>query len=191
MTGPPQPGSPWEDWPPNQALFGRADSLGAPAVAVDTSVVPTAPSGSGLDVLLFDEGAVSGERMAHNFRLLARYFNPLIRRGVFQLDQANEDTDIALAPDHITDALGYTPADADTPILLGSGLLGGGTLGSPQPIRFDDSVVRQIDIGLGQMVIFIRDAPSSPSENPVGGTFFYSEAGVLKIRGPSGTVTDA
>lgn len=41
--------------------------------------------------------------------------------------------------------------------------------------------------GLG--VVYLRDATTIPTSNPSGGGLLYIEAGALKYRGPSGTVT--
>lgn len=43
--------------------------------------------------------------------------------------------------------------------------------------------------GSGQRVIFIANATTVPSTNPTGGGILYVEAGALKYRGSSGTVT--
>lgn len=43
--------------------------------------------------------------------------------------------------------------------------------------------------GSGQKVIFIANATTVPSTNPTGGGILYVEAGSLKFRGSSGTVT--
>tara|TARA_R110000772_G_scaffold60095_2_gene135632 strand:+ start:10103 stop:11866 length:1764 start_codon:yes stop_codon:yes gene_type:complete len=44
-------------------------------------------------------------------------------------------------------------------------------------------------IGGGQGVIFVADAATVPTSNPTGGGIFYVEAGALKFRGSSGTIT--
>lgn len=44
-------------------------------------------------------------------------------------------------------------------------------------------------VGGGQTVLAIQDATTVPSTNPTGGGVLYSEAGALKWRGSSGTVT--
>jgi hypothetical protein len=43
--------------------------------------------------------------------------------------------------------------------------------------------------GGGNGVVFLANATTIPTANPVGGVLFYSDAGTLKCRGPSGTVT--
>lgn len=43
--------------------------------------------------------------------------------------------------------------------------------------------------GGGQGVIFIANCTTAPTTNPTGGGIFYVEAGALKYRGSSGTVT--
>lgn len=43
--------------------------------------------------------------------------------------------------------------------------------------------------GGGTKVIFIGDASLAPSSNPAGGGILYAEAGALKYRGSSGTMT--
>lgn len=43
--------------------------------------------------------------------------------------------------------------------------------------------------GSGQRVIFVANASVVPSANPVGGGILYVDAGALKFRGSSGTVT--
>ena len=57
-----------------------------------------------------------------------------------------------------------------------------------QGIAFFDSSTGQ-SFGSGDKVIFISNADSVPSANPSGGGIFYVEAGALKYRGSSGTVT--
>jgi hypothetical protein len=37
--------------------------------------------------------------------------------------------------------------------------------------------------------VFVANTTSAPASNPVGGGFLYVEAGALKYRGSSGTVT--
>lgn len=46
-----------------------------------------------------------------------------------------------------------------------------------------------IDVGSGLKVIGIGNAQTPPSANPVGGGVLYVEAGALKYRGSSGTIT--
>jgi len=43
--------------------------------------------------------------------------------------------------------------------------------------------------GAGTAVVFIGNASSTPTSNPVGGGILYVEAGALKYRGSSGTIT--
>lgn len=43
--------------------------------------------------------------------------------------------------------------------------------------------------GGGQMVVFIQNRQVAPTTNPTGGGILYAEAGALKYRGSSGTVT--
>lgn len=43
--------------------------------------------------------------------------------------------------------------------------------------------------GAGEKIIFINNATTVPSSNPTGGGIMYVEAGALKFRGSSGTVT--
>lgn len=50
-------------------------------------------------------------------------------------------------------------------------------------------VAGQISFGGGVKVIAVPDATTVPSTNPSGGGVLYSEAGALKWRGSSGTVT--
>lgn len=47
----------------------------------------------------------------------------------------------------------------------------------------------QMPTGTGDRVIYIADAAAVPTANPSGGGVLYSEAGALKWRGSSGTVT--
>ena len=47
----------------------------------------------------------------------------------------------------------------------------------------------QMPTGTGDRVIYIADAGTVPSANPSGGGILYVEAGALKYRGSSGTVT--
>ena len=46
-----------------------------------------------------------------------------------------------------------------------------------------------VDFGAGGMVIAINNAASVPTVNPVGGGVLYVQAGALKYRGSSGTIT--
>lgn len=43
--------------------------------------------------------------------------------------------------------------------------------------------------GSGKGVLFLPNCNTVPTTNPVGGVLFYVEAGALKVRGSSGTVT--
>jgi len=43
--------------------------------------------------------------------------------------------------------------------------------------------------GGGKSVIFIANATTTPTVDPVGGGILYVEGGALKYRGPSGTIT--
>jgi hypothetical protein len=43
--------------------------------------------------------------------------------------------------------------------------------------------------GTGQLVIGLANASTNPSTNPTGGGVLYADAGALKWRGSSGTVT--
>lgn len=45
------------------------------------------------------------------------------------------------------------------------------------------------DIPTGDLVIYIANASTLPSSNPVGGGVLYVDAGALKYRGPGGTIT--
>lgn len=44
-------------------------------------------------------------------------------------------------------------------------------------------------VGSGQGVLFVANATTAPTTNPSGGGIIYVEAGALKYRGSSGTVT--
>jgi hypothetical protein len=46
----------------------------------------------------------------------------------------------------------------------------------------------QMPANTGDLVIFLGNCATAPTANPVGGQILYVEAGVLKARGPSGTV---
>jgi len=41
----------------------------------------------------------------------------------------------------------------------------------------------------GDGVVFLANVTAAPVSNPVGGGFLYVEAGALKYRGTSGTIT--
>jgi len=43
--------------------------------------------------------------------------------------------------------------------------------------------------GGGKSVIFVANATTTPTVDPVGGGILYVEGGALKYRGPSGTIT--
>jgi hypothetical protein len=45
------------------------------------------------------------------------------------------------------------------------------------------------DVPTGDKVIYIANASTNPSSNPVGGGVLYVNAGALTYRGSSGTVT--
>lgn len=47
----------------------------------------------------------------------------------------------------------------------------------------------QMPVNTGDLVAFIANAAAVPTANPVGGGVLYVDAGALKYRGPSGTVT--
>jgi len=46
-----------------------------------------------------------------------------------------------------------------------------------------------ISAGGGAVVLFIANATTAPTTNPSGGGILYVQAGALKYRGSSGTVT--
>lgn len=186
ILGPKLRGSPWEFWPP----FARQPGVGTVAASTtDTSDVPGAPTNTA-DVLLVDEGADNLKRVCRAIQVIARYLNPLIRKGVLRLDQANDDTILALSPDIISDALGFTPADAATEIPTGTGMTGGGTLGAPAAIAVDDTVVRFQAIGGGQRVLLLQSA-IAPVQNPSGtdGYLYVTPTGNLTYHSSGGTLT--
>jgi len=44
-------------------------------------------------------------------------------------------------------------------------------------------------MGGGAVVLFLANATTAPTSNPTGGGILYVQAGALKYRGSSGTVT--
>lgn len=85
---------------------------------------------------------------------------------------------------------GQTPAGFDTP--TGSFSLRDVTAGATRLTvdlqgNFGLNTLNQF--GAGQRVIGIANAATVPSTNPTGGGVIYCEAGALKYRGSSGTVT--
>ena len=65
---------------------------------------------------------------------------------------------------------------ASSTIMSAAGNIGLGLFGSPS-------------LGGGNKVLFIANRTTAPTSNPVGGGVLYVEAGALKYRGSSGTVT--
>jgi len=63
------------------------------------------------------------------------------------------------------------------------------TLNSQPQINFFNTTVSAATNGGGQKIIFIGNAGVVPSSNPTGGGILYVEAGALKYRGSSGTIT--
>ena len=56
-------------------------------------------------------------------------------------------------------------------------------------VAFFNTTVSSATHGGGQKVIHIGNAGVVPSSNPTGGGILYVDAGALKYRGTSGTVT--
>lgn len=178
---PPIPGSPWA------GLYRPGATSGARGLAVGIVTPPIVPAVGGPPPLLIDEGANTVERLRYAVQIIARYINPLIRKGQLAL-AADGDADIVLETEHITDALGYTPADAATPIVGTTGINAGGTIGSPDPISVDDTILRLISLGSGQNLVFIPTgvAPGA-AENPTSGTLLYSDGTSLLTRNADGS----
>ena len=60
------------------------------------------------------------------------------------------------------------------------------TLGSSRNVQLASATV---SVGGGAAVIGIGNATTVPTSNPTGGGILYVDAGALKYRGSSGTVT--
>ena len=52
-----------------------------------------------------------------------------------------------------------------------------------------DIGINGLSVGGGAGVVFVANATVMPTTNPTGGGILYVEAGALKYRGSSGTVT--
>lgn len=73
-------------------------------------------------------------------------------------------------------------------VKIGSEKLGSGTTRAVQFISPSNFGFNGTSFGSGTGVLFIANA-TAPSSNPTGGGILYVEAGALKYRGSSGTVT--
>lgn len=56
-------------------------------------------------------------------------------------------------------------------------------------VRMCSSSLSSVNFQSGDGIIFIENVTATPSANPSGGGFLYAEAGALKWRGSSGTIT--
>lgn len=81
---------------------------------------------------------------------------------------------------------GYAPTNGNGGSVYLSGGNGGGT-GEKGNIYLNTII--ETTAGGGQGVILISNATTVPTTNPVGGSILYAEAGALKARGTSGTIT--
>jgi hypothetical protein len=170
---PPVPGAPWL-W---------AMPRPRPNAALEFSPTVTAPA-----AFLFDEHANTPERMRRLCQQLAQTMNALIRNGRLSIGAILDDSiDLVLDGDLIADGLGYVPADEETEIPTGQGVTGGGTLGQPEIIRADETVLRLANVGGGQQVVFIPDAVP-PTANPPAGVYLYIESGALSLRDAAGAI---
>ena len=116
--------------------------------------------------------------------------NSLIRNGRLTIDfRSPTGSDIAVDATLIEDALGYVPADEATEIPTANGVIGGGTLGAPEVIRTDDTVVRTQTQGDGTNVILLRNGVP-PASNPSGGVFLYVDQAdnTMKTRDMAGAI---
>jgi hypothetical protein len=73
-----------------------------------------------------------------------------------------------------------------TPALLSTDNLNAITFGATRNIQFGSATQ---SFGGGEVVIGIRNATTVPTSNPTSGGVLYVEAGALKYRGSSGTIT--
>ena len=170
---PPVPGAPWL-W----AMPRPRPNAGLE----QTEETPLRPA------FLFDENANTPERLRRLSQMIAQTMNALIRKGRLTVDFLDPDnTDVVLSNDQIEDALGYVPADEDTAIPVGPGVAGGGTLGAPETIRVDDTVVRLLNQGGGKAVVYLPSA-TVPSANPPSGVYLYIDGDTLKTRDSSGVI---
>jgi hypothetical protein len=113
---------------------------------------------------------------------------PLVIRGA-----TSQNSDLTIWQN----AAGSTLARINpTGIVIGAGFQGSGLLNTSGQTSLVVSSNRNIglagstaDFGAGQSVVFISNAAVVPSANPTGGGILYVEAGALKFRGSSGTIT--
>jgi len=73
-----------------------------------------------------------------------------------------------------------------TPALLSTDNLNAITFGATRNVQFGSATQA---FGGGEVVIGIRNATTVPTSNPTNGGVLYVEAGALKYRGSSGTIT--
>ncbi len=73
-----------------------------------------------------------------------------------------------------------------TPALLSTDNLNAITFGATRNVQFGSATT---SFGGGEVVIGIRNATTVPTTNPASGGILYVEAGALKYRGSSGTIT--
>jgi len=89
----------------------------------------------------------------------------------------------------------HAPSAKDVGLLRSAAGILGITDGSTTTTNFRDLRLRNLlaggatSTGGGAGVIGLANAATVPTANPAGGGVLYAEAGALKWRGPSGTVT--
>ena len=69
------------------------------------------------------------------------------------------------------------------------GVNGAVTLGSTLAVTGNTTLFGSVTLGGGAGVLGVANRTTAPTSNPVGGGVLYAEAGALKWRGSSGTVT--
>ena len=111
--------------------------------------------------------------------------------GIWNFRNGSNAEVVRVSGEH-TDSVNYSRGVIDTQtaaeVRIGSEKLGSGTTRAVRFISPSNFGFNGVSFGSGTGVIFIANA-TAPSSNPTGGGILYVEAGALKYRGSSGTVT--
>lgn len=92
----------------------------------------------------------------------------------------------------ITSSNNMTLAFFGTPITFGTGIASTNVGLRTSTKGFHLTTLANLhsdNVGSGDLVFYIQNATTVPSTNPTGGGILYAEAGALKWRGSSGTIT--
>lgn len=118
--------------------------------------------------------------------LLQRIANTV---GVVVKGAASQSANLQQWQDNSGTVLAYIDANGNfnTSYILGAGGTGAIAIGASRNVGLATGA--SANYGGGGAVVFVGNASTVPTTNPTGGGILYVEAGALKYRGSSGTVT--